>query len=87
MKLYKYMSAKWAVEFLRTHELKVTTFEDTNDPDEWVPYRLCADGRDYLVEPYRRKLFRSNVGSKYGFISLFSQMDNNIVKGVSRYQF
>ena len=81
MKLYKYMSAKWAVEFLRTHELKVTTLEDTNDPDEWVPYRLDADGRDYLADPYRLKLFRSNVGSKYGFISLSSQMDNNVMWG------
>ena len=81
MKLYKYTSAKYALEFLRTRELKVTTLEDTNDPDEWVPYRMTPDGHDYLADPSRRKQFRENVGAKFGFISLSSQMDNNVMWG------
>lgn len=81
MKLYKYTSAKYAFEFLRTRELKVTTLQESNDPDEWVPYRLDSDGHDYLADPICRKQFRENVGAKYGFISLSSQMDNNVMWG------
>lgn len=31
MKLYKYLSAQYALEYLRTKELKVATLEDVND--------------------------------------------------------
>lgn len=75
MKLYKYTSAKFALEFLNTHELKVTTLEDTNDPDEWVPYRVGPNGCDYLANQNNREQFRRNVGAKFGFVSLSSQVN------------
>ena len=81
MKLYKYTSAKYALEFLKSHEIKVTTLEDANDPDEWVPYRKGPDGRDYLAYRDNRNQFRMNVGAKFGFVSLSSQMDNNVMWG------
>ena len=81
MKLYKYTSAKYALEFLSTHELKVTTLEETNDPDEWVPYRVGPDGCDYLANRSNRDQFRRNVGAQFGFVSLSSRMDNNIMWG------
>jgi hypothetical protein len=42
---------------------------------------MDSDGRDYLADPRCREQFRKNVGAKYGFISLSSQMDNNVMWG------
>lgn len=76
MKLYKYTSAKYALEFLRTRELKVTTILDANDPDEWTPCILSPAGQNRLQEPMNRYLWETHYANKYGFIS-FSECPNN----------
>lgn len=79
-KLYKYTSAKYALEYLKTQKLKVATFEDVNDPNEWIPYaHNDADGSNYLVDPANLESFKKVWGGKWGFISFSSQMVNSIL--------
>ena len=80
MKVYKYLSAKYALEYLRTKMLKVATLEDVNDPNEWIPYlQNETDGSDYLADPKLRVAFKNQWGHKFGFISFSTQMDNSIL--------
>ena len=80
MKLYKYTSAKYALEYLKTKELKVSTLEDVNDPNEWIPYaHNDTDGSNYLTDPANLASFKKVWGGKWGFVSFSSQMDNSIL--------
>ena len=80
MKLYKYTTAQYALEYLRTNEIKVTTLFDTNDPNEWIPFlQSQEDGSNYLSQYSHKADFKKRYGEKYGFISFSSQMTNNVL--------
>ena len=83
MKLYKYMSADFGLEVLKTRKIKVSTILDANDPNEWRP--VCPDLKngvdDYLKVPRFRAQFRYLWAYKYGFISLSSRWDNIVMWG------
>ncbi|MBR3923714.1 MAG: DUF2971 domain-containing protein [Kiritimatiellae bacterium] len=81
MKLYKYMCAQYALEYLHTGKLKVSTLFDVNDPNEWIPYFSSTDGSDYLADKEKLLAFKNQWGSKYGFVSLSAQMDSSIMWG------
>ena len=68
MKLYKYTTAQYALEYLRTNEIKVTTLFDTNDPNEWIPFlQSQEDGSNYLSQYSHKADFKKRYGENYGF--------------------
>lgn len=80
MKLYKYLSAQYALEYLRTRELKVATLEDVNDPNEWIPcLKLNRAVTNSLSDSMNRAAFKEKWGKRYGFISFSSQFDNSVM--------
>ena len=81
MKLYKYMCAQYALDYLRTGKLKVSTLYDVNDPNEWIPYFSSNEGFDYLADKGKLLAFKNQWSSKYGFVSLSAQMDSSVMWG------
>ena len=61
MKLYKYTSAKCALDFLRKGKIKVVTLDDVNDPNERPPFISSlaeTDGMNVLYDRYLRAGFK-----------------------------
>ena len=80
MKLYKYMQLKYALEYLRTKELKVATIVDVNDPNEWYPYLVNeASEENFLSDSIFREVYKAHYGNKYGFISFSECCDNTLM--------
>lgn len=80
MKLYKYMQLKYALEYLRTKELKVVTLDDVNDPNEWYPYLVNeASGENFLSDSIFREIYKAHYGNKYGFMSFSEYCDNTLM--------
>ena len=84
MKLYKYTSAKYAIEFLRTGKIKVATLEDVNDPNEWLPFIPALnlpDGANALSDRGRRAGFKKTFLNHYGFVSFSETLFNPVLWG------
>ena len=84
MKLYKYMSAKYALDFLRTGRIKVATLEDVNDPNEWLPFipgLTVSDGMNALYDRNRRAAFKKTFLAHYGFVSFSQDLFNPVLWG------
>ena len=79
MKLYKYLPTKYALEFLRTKELKVVTLHDANDPEEWIPCFLNEVGQNWLADSINRCAWKNHYASKFGFISFSESPDNTLM--------
>ena len=79
MKLYKYLYTRYALEFLRTKELKVATLHDANDPEEWMPCFLNDAGQNWLDDPVNRAAWENHYSSKYGLISFSELPDNTLM--------
>ena len=86
MKLYKYMQADYALEAIRTGTIKVSTLNDVNDPDEFMPNFLLTlpDQRrtNALSFPDAKEQFKRGWCSAHGFISLSASWDNNAMWGM-----
>jgi len=86
MTLYKYMRADYALEFIRTGMIKVSTLEDVNDPDEFMPNFILTlpDSRrtSALSLPDAKEQFKRGWCSAHGFISLSATWDNNAMWGI-----
>ena len=84
MKLYKYTSAKYALEFLRTGKIKVATPVDANDPNEWIPFVPALnlpDGSNALSDRVRRAGFKKTFLNHYGFVSFSETLFNPVLWG------
>ncbi len=79
MKLYKYMNTRYALEFLRTRELKVATVQDANDPEEWIPCFLSSTERNWLQYPMNKCMWKEHYANKFGFISFSECPDNTLM--------
>jgi hypothetical protein len=75
------MCAQYALDYLRTGKLKVSTLYDVNDPNEWIPYFSSNEGFDYLADKGKLLAFKNQWSSKYGFVSLSAQMDSSVMWG------
>ena len=83
MKLYKYTSADFGLDVLKTGRIKVARLLDVNDPNEWIP--VCPNpnnnGIDYHSDPKFRTAFRHFWSCQYGFISFSLSWDNPVLWG------
>jgi len=64
MRVYKFLPAKFALKTLYERRLKISTFEDLNDPFDLTPFRMSDKIRR---RAYRK--FRKYLTSKYGVMS------------------
>ena len=84
MKLYKYTSARYALDFLRTGKIKVATLDDVNDPNEWLPFipsLNLTDGTNALSDRSRRAGFKKTFLNHYGFVSFSEVLFNPVLWG------
>ncbi|WP_133484873.1 DUF2971 domain-containing protein [Aliiroseovarius marinus] len=76
MRVYKFLSKKWAMESLRKRQLKASRFSEVNDPFEFN----CIDLPDPILRATWRGIFQP-MDSSTGFVSFSKNWNNPVVWG------
>jgi Protein of unknown function (DUF2971) len=56
MRVYKFLDSHFALQSLSEKRLKISKFEDLNDPFELIPYNLSNQGQRWALQAMRRQL-------------------------------
>src|SRR6516165_6791682 len=56
MRIYHYLEAKWALDDIRRHRLKVSKIDDMNDPYEWRCVRSDVEESQLALERKERRI-------------------------------
>jgi Protein of unknown function (DUF2971) len=79
MRVYKFLTEKFALKVLSEHKIKISEFSDMNDPFELMGLKLSTTDEEIFPAAYIEQVLRSHFDSSYGALCFSKKWSNPLL--------